>query len=121
VRRLFVLPPMYTLAYRLRNEGACCVWEQPDRAASIILSDLQSVSQQIFTLWNSLQHVLPHCVGEVVKFEKNRWQKASVERWSNFVFRESYQIEDRWRVGHANMSGARRHARLWGNDFLRFI
>jgi hypothetical protein len=109
LRARFALPPLYTLAYRLRTVGGCCAWDEPDRAAAMLLSDLQSVSQQIFTLWNHFQQMLPHAVSHISAYEGARWEKGARARWANFVFRERYQIEDRWRVGHANI--AEQHSR----------
>lgn len=93
----------------LLQSGCCCVWENPDVASSIILSDLQLVSQQIFTLWNAFQSVLPHAITQIVQYEKKKWERDSVSTWNNFVYRERYQMEDRWRVGHPNLSDNRKH------------
>ena len=101
----YATPKLFTLAYRMRSQAhCCCAWDDPDRAATMILSDLQSVSQQIFTLWNGFQHMLPLASNQVAAFEQVKWEQACAARWSHFVFRESFQIEDRWRVGPINIA-----------------
>lgn len=70
LRAKFAMPPLYTLAYRIRHETGCCAWDDPDRATTLLLADLQSVSQQIFTLWNHFQQVLPHCTTQLTLFER---------------------------------------------------
>lgn len=101
----FATPKLFTLAYRMRSQAnCCCAWDDPDRAATMILSDLQSVSQQIFTLWNGFQHMLPLASNQVAAFEQVKWEQACAARWDQFVFRESFQIEDRWRVGPINIA-----------------
>jgi len=73
LRARFSMPPLYTLAYRLRNEAGCCAWDEPDHAATLLLADLQAVSQQIFTLWNHFQQMLPHCTTQLSTFEHAKY------------------------------------------------
>lgn len=103
ISTLYSLPPLHTLSYRMRSSGSCCAWEDPDLAGRLILADLQQVSQQLFTLWNAFQHLKPHIIGQVIAYERKRWEQRERKKWIQFVFKEKYQIEDRWRVGHTNM------------------
>lgn len=80
LRARFSMPPLYTLAYRIRNETGCCAWDEPDRATTLLLADLQSVSQQIFTLWNHFQQMLPHCTTQLTMFEHAKSEHPSAHQ-----------------------------------------
>lgn len=93
----YVVPDLQKISVRLKDRFT------PDDIANTILADIQHVSQQVFQVWNSFITLIPHAVTHIAAHQKSVWDQQWSEQWSTFCFRESYQIEDRWRIADANM------------------